>query len=308
MVALLITAGTFVIVTGILLAAHQAATAESAVAQRLRALLPETRTARPKPDAGMRLPAAMERLLAALGRLAIGGDDGSLGRTLSVADIRSANATLLFLGVRTLLSMGPALLILVPQVSAGRPLGRAFSLAALAWASGHVLVTVWLKRRARQRVHQISQALPDALDLMVVCMEAGLGLNATIARVGEERAKLRDPLGREFAQVALELRGGRSREEALRGLADRNGVDDLKALAALVIQSDRLGASMAKTLRVHADMLRTKRRQRAEEAGRKLPIKILFPLAVFVLPALLIVAAGPALLRVGDLAKMFTGR
>ena len=308
MVALLITAATFVSVTGILLAAHQAATAESAVAQRLRVLLPDAPAARLKPDAGLRLPAAVERLLAALGRLAIGGDDGSLGRTLSVAGIRSANATLLFLGVRTLLSMGPALLILVPQVSAGRPLGRAFSLAALAWASGHVLVTVWLKRRARQRVHQISQALPDALDLMVVCMEAGLGLNATIARVGEERAKLRDPLGREFAQVALELRGGRSREEALRGLADRNGVDDLKALAALVIQSDRLGASMAKTLRVHADMLRTKRRQRAEEAARKLPIKILFPLAVFVLPALLIVAAGPALLRVGDLAKMFTGR
>jgi tight adherence protein C len=153
-------------------------------------------------------------------------------------------------------------------------------------------------------MRRIMTGLPDVLDLMIVCLEAGLGLNAAIARVGEERAKLRDPLGLEFEQVALELRGGRSREEALRALADRNGVDDIRALVALIIQSDRLGASMGKTLRVHADILRTKRRQRAEEAARKLPIKVLFPLAFFVLPALMVVVAGPALLKIGDLVKV----
>jgi tight adherence protein C len=115
-----------------------------------------------------------------------------------------------------------------------------------------------------------------------------------------------DPLGREFARVARELREGRPRDSALRALGERNGVDDLKALAGLVIQSDRLGASMTKTLRAHADLLRTKRRQRAEEAARKLPIKMLVPLALFILPPLLIMAAGPALLGIKQLVKVVT--
>jgi tight adherence protein C len=133
---------------------------------------------------------------------------------------------------------------------------------------------------------------------MIICLEAGLGLNATITRVGQERSSLNDPLGQEFSLMSLELRNGRSREEALRALADRNGVDDLRSLTALIIQSDRLGASMAKTLRVHADLLRTRRRQRAEEAARKLPIKMLFPLALFILPPLFTVTVGPAVLQI----------
>jgi tight adherence protein C len=116
-----------------------------------------------------------------------------------------------------------------------------------------------------------------------------------------------DPLGQEFALVSFELRSGRTREDALRGLGDRNGVEDLKALAGLIIQSDRLGASMAQTLRAHADLLRTKRRQRAEEAARKLPIKMLFPLALFILPALFVVIGGPAILRIQDLVQILLG-
>ena len=118
---------------------------------------------------------------------------------------------------------------------------------------------------------------------------------------------MNDPLGEEFSRVARELRDGRSREEALRALADRNGVEDLTALVGLVTQADRLGASMAKTLRAHADVLRTKRRQRAEEAARKLPIKILFPLALFILPALFVVVLGPSVLRIGDLINIMSG-
>jgi tight adherence protein C len=110
---------------------------------------------------------------------------------------------------------------------------------------------------------------------------------------------MNDPLGDEFGIVARELREGRAREDALRGLAERNGVDDLKSLTALIIQSDRLGASMAKTLRSHADVLRTKRRQRAEEHARKLPIKMLFPLGFFLLPSLLIIVIGPAWIKLG---------
>ena len=157
--------------------------------------------------------------------------------------------------------------------------------------------------RSAPRAASIDRRLPDTLDLMVVCLEAGLGLNATIARVGEERATMNDALGRSSTRWRSSCASGRSREEALRGLGERNGVDDLKSLAALIIQSDRLGASMAQTLRSHADLLRTKRRQRAEEAARKLPIKMLFPLALFILPALFVVTAGPALMQITAAAR-----
>src|SRR5262249_8144219 len=155
----------------------------------------------------------------------------SLGQRLSYAGIRGPHTTSLFLGARTLLSVGPALFVLVPLVSSGRPVGRALLTASLVWAAGHVVVNTWLRRRVRHRIQPMTVSLPDALDLMVICLEAGLGLNATIGKIGEERATLRDDLGREFAQVALELRTGRSREDALRALGDRNGVDDLKALS-----------------------------------------------------------------------------
>src|SRR2546428_759821 len=181
-----------------------------------------------------------------------------------------------------------------------------FGIVTIAVVSGYYWASAeWPVRR---RVQELTSALPDTLDLMVTCLEAGLGLNAAIARIGEERSGREDALGREFAQVAFELRSGRTREDALRGLGDRNGVEDLKALAGLIIQSDRLGASMAQTLRSHADLLRTKRRQRAEERARKLPIKMLFPLAFFILPALFIVVGGPAMPRLKDLVDLVVNR
>ncbi len=308
MALVLITVATFLVVSGIVVSGYYAATADSPVAERLKRLVPEAAVAEAaRPTAGGRGSSAVKQLLAALGQYGFSGNDRSLTRQLSIAGIRGGNAAMLFLGARTLISVGPALLLLVPQVSAGKPLARALWVAGLTWAIGHLTANYWLKRRARQRVQILSSALPDSLDLMVVCLEAGLSLNATIARVGEERAAMRDPLGDEFAQVSLELREGRTREDALRALGERNGIDDLKSLAGLIIQSDRLGASMAKTLRAHADVLRTKRRQRAEELARKLPIKMLFPLALFVLPPLLITAAGPALLRIKDMIRVVTG-
>ncbi|HLK12640.1 MAG TPA: type II secretion system F family protein [Candidatus Binatia bacterium] len=303
MLLLLIAATTFTAVTAGVLAACWSLTVESATTRRLRALVPEAAPAAVRPRAA---PGRLARGVAALGH-ALGGRQALAG-PLSAAGIRGPHAALVFVGARTLLSLGPALGILVPAVSAGRPLRGALLAAAAAWAIGRLGADLWLKLRVRRRVRRIAAALPDTLDLLVVCLEAGLGLNATIARVGAERAALDDPLGREFAQVALELNTGRSREEALRALGGRNGVEELQALAALIIQSDRLGASMTRTLRVHADLLRTKRRQRAEEAARKLPIKVLLPLALFILPALFVVAAGPALLRLGDLARALGGR
>src|SRR5204863_7277062 len=139
-------------------------------------------------------------------------------------------------------SVGPALLYLVPRISRGEPFAKTLVIALVIWVLLHMVVMWWLRRRARARMFAIQTALPDSLDLMVVCLEAGLGLTATIARVGEERSAMRDPLGEEFSQVSRELRDGRSREDAMRALGDRNGVDDLTSLVGLIIQSDRLGA------------------------------------------------------------------
>jgi tight adherence protein C len=306
MVLMLLTIATFLVVSGMVMAAYYAATAETAVQRRVRSLVPsgvaDAQTLSPTRQG----PSAVQRTLAGLGRYGIGGGERSLRQKLSVAGFRGPNAPYVFVGVRTLISFAPALAIVLPAVSQGKPLARSLLAAVFVWACGHQLSNSWLRIRGKSRVRQITDALPDTLDLMVTCLESGLGLNATIARIGEERAGVDDALGREFSQVSIELRSGRTREDALRSLGNRNGAEDLKALAALVIQSDRLGASLGKTLRAHADLLRTKRRQRAEEQARKLPIKMLFPLALFILPALFIVVGGPAILRIGDLITMLT--
>lgn len=293
----LLTLLSFLFVLSVVLSGYFALTAESPMTERLRSLSPTPRASSAPTAKRGHSAGPLRRMLLLVGKLGFGGNEQGLTDMLNVAGYRSPNSAALFVGIRTLVSMGPAAVIFITSVSRGAALGRALFMAFGAWAIGHVLSNYFLRRRANVRRRTLTVSLPDALDLMVVSLEAGLGLNATIARVGEERSAMNDPLGVEFGEVARELREGRSREEALRGLGERNGVDDLKSLSALIVQSDRLGASMAKTLRAHADVLRTKRRQRIEEEARKLPIKMLFPLAFFILPSLFLVAVGPAALR-----------
>ncbi len=302
-----ITAAAFLIAVGLVLSGWYFVTAESALEQRLRTVVPDAGVARPVEKPRREGSTLLGRFLTGIGALSAGSNEKSLSQLLMTAGYRRPNALLTFVGLRTLVSMGPALAYLVPRVTRGEPLGKTLYMALLIWGFLHMLCMYLLRRRARKRMFKVQTALPDSLDLMVVCLEAGLGLTATIARVGEERSAMNDPLGEEFTQVARELREGRAREDSLRAMADRNGVEDLKALIGLIVQADRLGASMAKTLRSHADILRTKRRQRAEEAARKLPIKILFPLALFILPALFVVAVGPSILRIGDLIAIVNG-
>ena len=287
----------FLVVTAIVLSGFYLATADTPVTERLRTLGPAPTTVRQGTRELPLVLRGLQRAVMTIGKFGFGGDEQSLTGMLAVAGIRTPNAAFFFLGLRTLLSFGPAVLLLTRQIANGAPMPVALAQAALVWLIGHALCNFVLRQRAKGRAHAIEINLPDALDLMVVCLEAGLGLNATIGRVGEERAAMNDPLGFEFGLVARELREGRAREDSLRGLSERNGVDDLKSLTALIIQSDRLGASMAKTLRSHADVLRTKRRQRAEEHARRLPIKMLFPLGFFLLPALLVIVIGPAWIK-----------
>jgi tight adherence protein C len=297
----------FLLVTAIVLSGFYLATTDTPVTERLRTLGPAPATLRPESRELPLVIRGIRRGIMSIGKFGFGGDEQDLTGMLAVAGIRTPNAAFFFLGIRTLLSFGPALVVLVRQVANGAPMPMALIQAALVWVIGHALCNFFLRQRAKARAHAIQVNLPDALDLMVVCLEAGLGLNATIGRVGEERAAMNDPLGVEFGIVARELREGRAREDSLRGLSERNGVDDLKSLTALIIQSDRLGASMAKTLRSHAEVLRTKRRQRAEEHARRLPVKMLFPLGFCLLPALLLIVIGPAWIKLAGFFGAMNG-
>ena len=171
----------------------------------------------------------------------------------------------------------------------------------VAAALGFYLPRIILYRKIAGRQRRITWALADALDLMVIAVEAGLGLNAALNRVGEELKDLHPDMHRELELVNLEIRVGRSREEALRNLTERTGVDDIRSFVALLIQADRFGSSIAKAVRVFADSLRTKRRQRAEQASAKAALKLLIPLTAFLFPVIVAMILAPAALNLFDL-------
>ncbi|HYY99777.1 MAG TPA: type II secretion system F family protein, partial [Pyrinomonadaceae bacterium] len=182
----------------------------------------------------------------------------------------------------------------------GRPLSSALVWIAVAVAVGAYLPRFVLKRMIAGRQLRLRWGLADALDLMVVSIEAGLGLNAALVRIGDELKTVHPDISEEFELTNLEIRVGRERDEALRNLAERAGVDDLRSLVAMLIQADRFGTSIAKAVRVYADSLRTKRRQRAEQAAQKAAVKLLMPLALFLFPTLFIIILGPAALNLMD--------
>jgi tight adherence protein C len=167
----------------------------------------------------------------------------------------------------------------------------------LAGAIGYYLPNGLLARLVERRQLAIVESFPDALDLMTVCVEAGLGLDAALLRVAHEIEKSSAVLSEELHLVNLELRAGNSKDKALRNLALRTGVDDVDALVAMLIQADRFGTSVADSLRVHSETLRTKRRLRAEEAAAKIPVKLLFPLIFCIFPSMMVVLLGPAFIR-----------
>jgi tight adherence protein C len=160
-----------------------------------------------------------------------------------------------------------------------------------------------IKRRIRKRQLSLQRALPDTLDLLVVCVEAGLGLNQALVRVSEEIEHVSEIMSDELVLANLEIRAGTPRDEALRNLGERTGLGDLKSLTAMLVQTDRFGTSIATALRVHSDTMRTKRRQRAEEAAAKTTIKLVFPLVLFIFPAMFVVILGPAVLHILEQMK-----
>ena len=171
-----------------------------------------------------------------------------------------------------------------------------FMFLLIAAIAGYLLPELWLGWRVRARQHRLRKGLPDALDLLVICIEAGLGLDQALLRVSQELQITHRELSQELQLVNLEMRVGKTRLEALRELARRTGLDDIKALVTMLIQTERFGTSVAQSLRVHADDLRVRRRQRAEEQGAKTSVKMVPPLVFFIFPALMVVILGPAVI------------
>jgi tight adherence protein C len=217
---------------------------------------------------------------------------GTLRLRLVQAGFRRDEAMAVFFGIRAALAVTLFVLLAFPIVI--QP-NVAYALAGVGF--GYLLPGIVLKKLVKRRQHRIRLSLADMLDLLVVSVEAGLGLDQALQRVGHELSAPYPDLSGELKLVNLELRAGKGRSEALRNLADRTGVDDLSALTAMLIQTDKFGTSVAQSLRVYSDTLRTKRRQRAEEAAAKTGVKMVFPLVFCIFPSIWVVTIGPAAIK-----------
>ncbi len=218
---------------------------------------------------------------------------GKLQRRLVAAGYRNSEALIVFLGVRVAVAAAAFALLATPLFM--RPnIMLAFGAAGL----GYLLPNIVLARMEKRRQHRIRLSLPDALDLLVVSVEAGLGLDQAVQRVGDELVFAHPELCEELRLINFELRAGKARTEALHNLGERTGVDDVISLVAMLVQTDKFGTSVAKSLRVHSDTLRTKRRQRAEEAAAKTGVKMVFPLVLCIFPAIWVVTLGPAAIKI----------
>ncbi len=189
------------------------------------------------------------------------------------------------------------LLILISRMTTF-PLLQRLALIFGGFGLGFYLPTAWLGSKIKQRQNEVIKALPDALDLLTICVEAGLGFDAAMSKVAE---KWNNELSRAFTKTVQEMQLGKLRREALRDMANSLDVSDVTSFAAAIIQADQLGVSMAKVMRIQSEQMRMKRRQRAEEKARQAPVKMMFPLVFFIFPTILIVLLGPAIIKIKGL-------
>lgn len=227
-------------------------------------------------------------------------NDRTLRQKLVAAGYPSPHAPRIFTLIRlAMVIVLPVSILLFYWVMGSSPgLMQVYLSVVIAAAFGLYLPTLFIRARADRRQREIVNGFPDALDLMLVCVEAGLGLEAAFSRVGAEIATSHPRLAEQFGAVVLELRAGRSHEDALRRMADRAGADEIRAFATLLIQSTKLGSSIAQTLRIYAAEMREKRRMRAEEKAHRLPVLLSIPLVACMLPVMIGVLMLPAAIRV----------
>jgi len=245
-------------------------------------------------------PSVFVRITQQIGeKVPISPQDATLARRyLTAAGYRSDTAVKVYYGSKVVLCATLFLLaLLFRDTITSNPILRIVVVIAAALA-GYFGPTLILEHLVKLRQEKLRLALPDALDLMVVCVEAGLGLDQAMRSVSEELRITHKEISEELGMVTLEMRAGKRRAEALKNLADRTGETELRKLVAILVQADRFGTSVAESLRTHSDFMRVRRRQDAEERAGKVGVKLVFPIFFFLLPSMLIVAAGPGLLQV----------
>jgi len=225
-------------------------------------------------------------------------DSSQVRQFLLQAGYVDPNSVAIYWAARVFLAAGlvAAALTLLPLVGTN----AIQMLMAVVWLGGIGWVgpVFYVRSKLKARQKDLQKAMPDMLDMLVVCVEAGLGLNQAFVRVADEIDHVSVVMSEQLALVNLEMRAGTPRDEALKNLADRTGLTDMKSLVSMLVQTDRFGTSVADALRVHADTMRTKRRQRAEEAAAKTTIKLVFPLVLFVFPAMFVVVLGPSVIAI----------
>lgn len=239
------------------------------------------------------------RLVAAVESRGLSLEDSKsnvLANKLALAGYEQPYAVRAYVLIRTTLTLLlPALAYTLMLASgSGLSASKTYMVLIVAAAAGLYVPNVVVSGRADRRKTEILNGFPDALDLMLVCVEAGLGIDAVFARVGQEIVDLHPKLADLFAKVSLELRAGRPRSEALKNMAKRSGVEEIQSFATLVVQSDKLGASIGQALKVYASEMREGRRMRAEEKAHRLPVLLSIPLVLFLLPTMIGVLALPA--------------
>ena len=219
-------------------------------------------------------------------------------RRLIRAGIRREGALKLLYGAKVIAGLALPLLTASAVMGANWDSGNKFATIIMAGAVGFFGPNEYVRRMAAKRQKEIARGLPNALDLLVVCVESGLGLDQAILQVSKELDKAHPEISEEFGFVNLELKAGKRRTEALRNLGERTGVDDLKKLVAVLIQADRFGTGVAQSLRAHADFMRIQARQVAEEKAAKLGVKLIFPIFFCILPSLFVVTVGPVAMKI----------
>lgn len=244
-------------------------------------------------------PQLVEALRRAAPKIAAPASDEEQSRLklrLASAGIRSGSAPVVFLACKTVLGLVVGLLTAVLTWQAHHPPMNIFGLTAGLGMTSFMLPNLWLSLTIDDRQKKIKKGLADALDLMVIMVEAGLGMDATLQRVGTEMEDAYPELSEEFRIANAEMNMGLKRAEALENLAERTGLKELQSLVATIVQAERFGTSVGKTLRIQSDMLRVKRQQAAEEAAQKTAVKLLIPLVLFIFPSLMVVVGGPAIM------------
>jgi tight adherence protein C len=250
-------------------------------------------------DDGVEAPGYTIRIIQKIGeRVPISPQEAVMDRRLLIAaGYRDEGALPIYYGIRVLIMAACiiAAFLIQRQIEIGTLKMVAFLMGGVI---GFFVPGLLLDMKVSMRQEIIRLSLPDALDLMVVCVEAGLGLDQAIAKVSEELSITHPQLCEEFALITLEMRAGKRRMEALRNLAERTGEPELRKLVAILIQTDRFGTSIAESLRTHSEYMRTRRRQEAEERAAKVGVKLVFPIFFCILPAMLCVVAGPGILQI----------